>query len=238
MKTINCIDCEVIKDLLPSYADKISSEASNKLVEEHLKKCKNCTNTLKNMNKEVDNEMIENQEEQIDYLKGFKRKKITTIICVIIITILICVNLFLITSKILMDVRFIIDLDELDIDGWIGEDRKGENWEEQNRITFDLCCEKYQVFYDVIRDEQKGEVHIKVFGKYAFPGERGNMVCVIDKEDTNKIYIENEKGEIKKVWDIKEGFLVEDISNRVRESNRKWEEMNNSILKSLYEKNK
>lgn len=95
MKKINCIDCEVIKDLLPSYADKISSKTTNKLVEEHLKKCKNCSDVLKNMNKEIDNEIIENQNEQIDYLKGFKRKKIATIICVIIITILICVNLFL-----------------------------------------------------------------------------------------------------------------------------------------------
>lgn len=238
MKTINCIDCEVIKDLLPSYVDKISSESSNKLVEEHLKKCKNCTNVLKNMNKEVDNEIIENQDEQIDYLKGFKRKKIATIICVIIITMLICVNIFFIISKILMDARFVIDLDELYIDGWIGEDRKGASWEEQNAITFDLHCEKYQVLYDVIRDEQKEEVHIKVFGQYAFPGKSARTVCGIDKEGTNKIYIENQKGEVKKIWDIKEGFLVEDISDRVRESNREWEELNNSILKSIYEKNK
>ena len=118
MKKINCIDCEVIKDLLPSYADKISSKTTNKLVEEHLKKCKNCSDVLKNMNKEIDNEIIENQNEQIDYLKGFKRKKIATIICVIIITILICVNLFFVISTIIMNAKFSIDLDEIDSYVW------------------------------------------------------------------------------------------------------------------------
>ncbi len=35
------VECDVIQDLLPSYIDKISTEATNALVEEHLQTCKN-----------------------------------------------------------------------------------------------------------------------------------------------------------------------------------------------------
>ena len=209
MKTINCIDCEVIKDLLPSYADKILSKTSNKLVEEHLKKCKNCSDVLKNMNKEIDNEIIENQNEQIDYLKGFKRKKIATIICVIIITILICFNLFLIISTILMNVTFPIDLNE--IDTYVRREEYGTvgSEEKQKGITIDLYCKKHQILCDdVIKDEEKKELYIKVSGKYHFL-ENGcrTPVGVEDKENINRIYIQNQKGDVKKIWDVGEGFL-------------------------------
>ena len=56
MKQINC---DVIQDLLPSYSDKMSSNATNTLVEEHLKNCKKCNIALNNMNKEIDAEFIE-----------------------------------------------------------------------------------------------------------------------------------------------------------------------------------
>ena len=37
------LECYIIQDLLPSFSDKISSKATNKLVEEHLKQCENCS---------------------------------------------------------------------------------------------------------------------------------------------------------------------------------------------------
>ena len=52
------IDCDIIKDLLPSYSDKILSTASNKLVEEHLQTCKNCLKEFQDMNKEIPDEII------------------------------------------------------------------------------------------------------------------------------------------------------------------------------------
>ncbi len=209
MKKINCIDCEVIKDLLPSYADKISSKTTNKLVEEHLKKCKNCSDVLKNMNKEIDNEIIENQNEQIDYLKGFKRKKIATIICVIIITILICVNLFFVISTIIMNAKFLIDLDEIDSYVWTGAYETVGSGKEQNEMTIDLFCKKYQILCDdVIKDEEKKEVYIKVSGTYTFL-ENGcrTPVGVTNTKDINKIYIENQEGDVRKIWDTEDGFF-------------------------------
>lgn len=34
--------CEVVRDLLPLYIDKLTSEESNKEIEKHLKNCKEC----------------------------------------------------------------------------------------------------------------------------------------------------------------------------------------------------
>ena len=46
------IDCRVIGDLLPLYADESCSDASRALIEEHLKCCPRCRETLARMKSE------------------------------------------------------------------------------------------------------------------------------------------------------------------------------------------
>ena len=46
VKTMSDISCEIIKDLLPLYADDICSQESKKTVEEHIKNCSNCSEEL------------------------------------------------------------------------------------------------------------------------------------------------------------------------------------------------
>ncbi|MGM9629135.1 zf-HC2 domain-containing protein [Butyricicoccus sp.] len=43
------IDCEVIRDLLPLYVEDMASEASRRLVEEHLEECEDCRRKLEEM---------------------------------------------------------------------------------------------------------------------------------------------------------------------------------------------
>lgn len=43
------MNCDVIRDLLPLYADKVCSEASRELVETHLRSCEKCTEELRMM---------------------------------------------------------------------------------------------------------------------------------------------------------------------------------------------
>ena len=66
-------ECDIVKDLLFSYNDGVLSTTSKEFVEEHLKTCESCNNTLKEIKQE--NSEI-NQEKEIDVLKGV-RKKIT-----------------------------------------------------------------------------------------------------------------------------------------------------------------
>ena len=42
-------DCKIIKDLLPSYIDKLTSDETNIFIEDHLKECNSCTESFENM---------------------------------------------------------------------------------------------------------------------------------------------------------------------------------------------
>lgn len=43
------LNCNVIRDLLPLYADQICSDESRELVEEHIAECGGCTALLRQM---------------------------------------------------------------------------------------------------------------------------------------------------------------------------------------------
>lgn len=47
------MNCDIIRDLLPLYAEHITSEASNALVEEHLAECEACRAELEQMEQPV-----------------------------------------------------------------------------------------------------------------------------------------------------------------------------------------
>lgn len=46
-------NCDIIRDLLPLYAEHITSEATNALVEEHLAECEVCRAELEQMEQPV-----------------------------------------------------------------------------------------------------------------------------------------------------------------------------------------
>lgn len=79
------IPCEVIRDLLPSYADGLTSEVTDKLIREHLEECEECRKTLAAM-REGESEVQENLRE-IDFLKKTNTKMhanvIRAILCVL-----------------------------------------------------------------------------------------------------------------------------------------------------------
>lgn len=50
---MNDISCELIKDLLPLYADGICSQESKKAVEEHIKNCSDCSDELEKITDKV-----------------------------------------------------------------------------------------------------------------------------------------------------------------------------------------
>ena len=51
------LDCDVIRDLLPLYAEKLASSASSALVEQHLAECEACRAELEQMEKPVPDEL-------------------------------------------------------------------------------------------------------------------------------------------------------------------------------------
>ena len=67
------INCAVIKDLLPLYADDVLSEESKELVSEHLATCESCKNELANMQSEIEKPQHDDKA-KINALKSMKKK--------------------------------------------------------------------------------------------------------------------------------------------------------------------
>ena len=65
----NNIPCEMIKDVLPSYVDKLTSDVTNNLVEEHINECEECKNTLEAMQDSTIGNIGEDDKKEIDFLK-------------------------------------------------------------------------------------------------------------------------------------------------------------------------
>ncbi|MDE7299408.1 MAG: zf-HC2 domain-containing protein [Lachnospiraceae bacterium] len=69
---MNELNCNVVKDLLPSYMDGLCSEDSRRLVEQHLQTCPDCRSFVEMLR---ESEVAERQKEsgQIAYMRKIKR---------------------------------------------------------------------------------------------------------------------------------------------------------------------
>lgn len=66
--------CEIIKDLLPSYIDNLTSDESNKEIENHIITCSKCKSELDNMNQDINIQTLEINKKDIKPLKKFDKK--------------------------------------------------------------------------------------------------------------------------------------------------------------------
>ena len=90
------IECKIVEDLLFGYVDKTLNDESKKLVENHLKECKNCKEKLNEILE--DNKLNEKmQQKEIDYLRKIRIKsRIKSILVAIGLIILILILLYLV----------------------------------------------------------------------------------------------------------------------------------------------
>ena len=79
---MNKFNCNIIRDLLPIYVDKLTSDESNEIIEEHLSSCDNCKQIYEQMNAPIEDEQTQNQGNEIDYLKKIKTKTIKAYIII------------------------------------------------------------------------------------------------------------------------------------------------------------
>lgn len=87
-------ECEIVQDLLFGYNDKTLKNASNELVEKHLRECSKCKEVLKQIEKDI---KPKEEIEEINYLKKVKnkinRKNIFLIIALILLILVILFNI-------------------------------------------------------------------------------------------------------------------------------------------------
>lgn len=81
------LDCEIVRDLLPSYVDGQTSETTNIAIEKHISGCHECTEILQRM-KEPD-DALQSQKNEIDYLKKVKKSEHHAVLIAIVATLLI-----------------------------------------------------------------------------------------------------------------------------------------------------
>lgn len=89
----NKIPCAVIKDLLPSYAEDLTSPETCELVREHLQECPDCQSVYEAMHEEIPTETEGNcgiaaDSSEIDYLKKVRntgRKKIIAAVLTVLL---------------------------------------------------------------------------------------------------------------------------------------------------------
>lgn len=70
-------ECDIVKDLLPSYIEENLSDSSKEFVDTHIKSCDNCKEVLEVLKNEKVKEKEKKQAEdmaEIDYLKKYNRK--------------------------------------------------------------------------------------------------------------------------------------------------------------------
>lgn len=97
------LDCEIIRDLLPSYADGLTGGVTNRAVEAHLENCTECSEALLRMREPECKEQPPAPE--VDYLKKVRRRTGYTAVlfaagAVVLIIMLLCIRLFALGSEV------------------------------------------------------------------------------------------------------------------------------------------
>lgn len=89
------INCNIIRDLLPLYADRICSDESKALVDEHLAECRNCSALLNQMlDTEIETDLKAEAENVLHHQADFFKRKSaivgTAIAGIFMIPVLVC----------------------------------------------------------------------------------------------------------------------------------------------------
>lgn len=203
MKEINC---DVIRDLLPGYIDKISSESTNKLVSEHLQNCKSCSKLLVDMNKDIDEKLLFNQNEQIDYLKGFRKDKIKSIIKAILIFIIILLVLFLFIQQVMSRFEFFVDINSL----YVSYSTKEVLDDDSIELQFNALDSKFNLHFNYDESDEK-YIYVEPVGDFPYSLSPSRTIfSVTVNKNTEKIFLRDKKGNMREIWNKDNGILLED----------------------------
>lgn len=90
-------ECEIVKDLMPSYIENLATEGTKNFIKEHIKNCEPCKEMLENLKQEKEQQKEQkekqNGEIEINHLKKYHKqveKLKTTLFTIAIVLILIC----------------------------------------------------------------------------------------------------------------------------------------------------
>ncbi len=86
-------DCKIIQDLLPNYIDGLANEETNKFIEEHLKECGECKQTLENMQKDLKVNITDEDKKAVKYFKKYRNRLRFLLIILLVILVIFVGNM-------------------------------------------------------------------------------------------------------------------------------------------------
>lgn len=213
-------NCNIIKDLLPSYIEKLTSTETNFFIEKHLEECEECKNTFKNMNKnitdniEIDEKVLQTKE--VRFLKNMNKKMFkkalilgTSIGILILLIIYICIVIyrFSIIENLSNKYSSFQKLNNIYLevnDNYIAdnlqfvENLKTQYWYKDNIIKVKQSSSKYDFYNSFTRYIDLKNKKIYVFN------DKDKTVEIIDREnveENNEIFIMLNSKYVKKLND-------------------------------------
>lgn len=89
-------NCNIVKDLMPLYSDKVLSEESKTMIREHISECADCKNIFDSMEKETAEKEEEAEQKAVKkYAKQIKRIRIAMVCLFIVLAFFVGVRAFL-----------------------------------------------------------------------------------------------------------------------------------------------
>ncbi len=104
----NKLPCELIRDLFPSYIDKLTSDTTNTIVENHFTECDECRYVLESMKEPSTEPVSSNEITEIDFLKKHRNNNRKIIIgsiisSIMLIALVLFLRIFLIGNNVSVD---------------------------------------------------------------------------------------------------------------------------------------
>lgn len=69
------ISCKIIEDLLPSYRDEVLTDSVKLMVEKHLESCNHCKSKLKQLEREIEINELEQKSKGHKFIASLQRRK-------------------------------------------------------------------------------------------------------------------------------------------------------------------
>ena len=75
------IPCEIIRDLMPMYADGLTSETTDREIRSHLEECETCREMYERMKADMEGvSQTAGKPSEIDYLKKVRRRNVRNVV--------------------------------------------------------------------------------------------------------------------------------------------------------------
>ncbi|MFF3099831.1 zf-HC2 domain-containing protein [Viridibacillus arvi] len=192
------MNCNIIKDLLPSYIDEICSEDTAKLVEGHVQHCEECRLSINRMQEQMAyvQHIPEEVEKAITPFKKVKRKRLIQVITAIVMTFIITIVGALVIQEVgpvnrtfFPVVTSVVDAAD-DLEEW-----QSMNFNDKNYLIFDSVFWKKEIINSSINES---DILLRV------KDEKGNVVVDEIRVSPGKsVKLENLKKNKKYFFEIK-----------------------------------